>query len=140
MPYTNYTVGPKSVLTLYYVSNVLFLTSVVRHISVQGKWLVLSCPLFEGFTGLEGNIGYWGGWSPPSPPPPPPAPTPLMMATMMLVFMNNPQVLLVIIITCIYDSHTGLKFKSLMHSFCIIWECSSAVDGYCEEWMEFYWN
>ena len=30
---------------------------ICSHISVQGKWLVLSCSLFGGFTGLEGNIG-----------------------------------------------------------------------------------
>ena len=51
---TQITVGPKSVLTLYCVPNVLFLTSICSYISVQGKWLVLSCPLFGGFTGLEG--------------------------------------------------------------------------------------
>ena len=75
---TQITVGPKSVLTLYCVQKVL-----CSRISVQGKWLVLSCPLFGGFTGLEHNIGcqilgglcppnlnnYWGGWSPPPQPP-----------------------------------------------------------------------
>ena len=53
------TVEPKSVLTLYCVPNVLFLTSV----GVQG--LVLSCPLFGGFTGLEvSNIEGGGGEAP----------------------------------------------------------------------------
>ena len=60
------------------------------HISVQGKWLVLNCPLIGGFTNTGCQIlgglcppppqsGYWGGGggcSPPSPPPPL-APTPL---------------------------------------------------------------
>ena len=65
------TVEPKLVLTLYCVPTVLSLTS--RVTLVQGKWLVLSCPLFGGFTGLECIIRL-GGLEPPSPP----APTPLV--------------------------------------------------------------
>ena len=43
------------------------LTREVKRSGIQGKWLVLSCPLFGGFTGLEGNIGYQilGGALPP---------------------------------------------------------------------------
>ena len=48
------------------------------HTLLKLNQLVLSCPLFGGFTGLERNIGCQifgggggGGWSPP------PAPTPL---------------------------------------------------------------
>ena len=74
---TPITVGSKSVLTLYCVPKVLYCFYLI---SVQGKWLVLSCPLFGGFTGLEGNIGcqilggfcptqseYWGGGAPKPP-------------------------------------------------------------------------
>ena len=49
------TVGPKSVLTLYCMSPKCIVFNICSHISVQGKWLVLSCPLFGGFTGLEGK-------------------------------------------------------------------------------------
>ena len=66
------TVGPKSVLTLYCMctcpkSIVCFFTSVVTLMYIQGKWLVLRCPLFGGFTGLEGSIGcqILGGLCPP---------------------------------------------------------------------------
>ena len=52
------TAGPKPVLicvdTLLRFKCIVF--DICSHISVQGKWLVLSCPLFGGFTGLEGNI------------------------------------------------------------------------------------
>ena len=76
---TQITVGPKSVLTLYCVPKNI-VSDLCSHISVQGKWLVLSCSLFGGFTGLEGNIGcqILGGLEPP--PPAPPAPTPLLHA------------------------------------------------------------
>ena len=54
---TQITVGPKSasVDTLLCPKSIVF--DICSHISVQGKWLVLSCPLFGGFTGLESNIG-----------------------------------------------------------------------------------
>ena len=64
---TQITVGPKSVLTLYCVDPKSIVFNLCSHISVQGKWPVLSCPVFGGFTGLEGN--YWmsniGGALPP---------------------------------------------------------------------------
>ena len=48
----------KSVLTLYmsqYGNGIVF--DLCSHISVQGKWVILSCLLFGAFTGLEGNTG-----------------------------------------------------------------------------------
>ena len=50
--YANYSI---SIDTLLCPTSIVF--DLCSHISVQGKWLVLSCPLFGGFTGLEGNIG-----------------------------------------------------------------------------------
>ena len=57
--------------------------------SVQEKWLVPSCPLFRGFTALDGiilDVKYWGALSPnlnirgagAPPPPPPPSPPRLL--------------------------------------------------------------
>ena len=62
--YTNYRI---SIDTLLCPKSIVY--DLCSHISVQGKWLVLSCPLFGGFTGLEHNIGcqILGGLEPPSP-------------------------------------------------------------------------
>ena len=64
---TQIIVGPKSVLTLYCVPKVLFLTSIVILVSRGNGWSYINCPLFGGFTGLECNIGcqILGGSAPP---------------------------------------------------------------------------
>ena len=90
---------PKSVLTLYCVPNVLFLTSVVTLVCRGNGWSRSSCPIFGSFTGLEGilvDVKYWGGWSPP--PSPPPAPTPLIESIKIYIFPLHGQIILYVVI------------------------------------------
>ena len=73
----DHTLFPNNYIGLLCPKSIVF--DLCSNTSVQGKWLVLSCPLFGGFTELEGNIYYQilppnlniGGAGAPPPPSPP---------------------------------------------------------------------